>query len=63
RLFIGRDISDKPLFHRPLTDWAKPASSPLTYEVDLAARSPVHSLIGGEDLDVPAFLRRRRLGK
>lgn len=63
RLFIGRDISDEPLFGRPLTDWAKPASSPLTYEVDLAARSPVHSLIGGEDLDVPAFLRRRRLGK
>lgn len=63
RLFIGRDISDKPLFGRPLTDWAKPASSPLTYEVDLAERAPVHSLIGGEDLDVPAFLRRRRRGK
>lgn len=63
RLFIGRDISDKPLFHRPLTDWAKPASSPLTYEVDLAQRSPVRSLIGGEDLDVPAFVRRRRRGK
>jgi len=63
RLFISRDVAGKPFFRRPLADRAQPASSPLAYEVDLAEGSPVHSLIGGKDLDVPAFLRRRRRGK
>jgi cell division protein FtsZ len=60
RLFIGRDVSGKPLFRHPLADWAEPASLPLTREVDLAERSRAGSLIGGGDLDVPAFLRRPR---
>jgi len=63
RLFISRDVPGKPLFRHRLTDRAEPASLPLTYEVDLAERSPARSLIGGEDLDVPAFLRRPRRGK
>lgn len=62
RLFVGRDVPGKPLFRRPPTDWGQPASSPLAYEVDLAERLPARSLIGGEDLEVPAFLRRRWRG-